>query len=120
MHTTESRGTRIKYDSVIRPKEAVNILSKSGVDAFVVTDHNTTRAYNKMRDYAKTKSLIAINGIEIDTTDGHVIGLGVDEGIDLKLTNGKKNVFEICDLIRDYNGEVYIPHPFDASAREWV
>jgi len=117
MHTTESRGTRIKYDSVIRPKDAVDILSKSEVDAVVVTDHNTTRAYKKMRAYAKGRPLIIINGIEIGTTDGHVVGLGVSEGIDHKLKGRKMNAFEACDLIRDFNGEVYIPHPFDAQRK---
>ena len=117
MHTTESRGTRIKFDSIIRPKEAVDILSKRRVDAVVVSDHNTTRAYEKMKSYAKGKNMIVINGIEIDTSDGHVIGLGIEEGIDRKLEGRKIDAFEACDLIRDFNGEVYLPHPFDAQKK---
>lgn len=117
MHTTESRGTRIKYDSVIRPKEAVDVLAKSGVDAVVVTDHNTTRAYKRMRAYGKKRSLIVINGIEIDTVDGHIVGLGVSEGIENKLKDRRINAYEACDLIRDLNGEVYIPHPFDVQKK---
>ena len=49
VHTTASRGTRIKYDSTITPAEAIEILYKRGVDAVAVTDHNTTRAYDLMR-----------------------------------------------------------------------
>lgn len=115
MHTTYSRGTRIKYDSIIRPKEAVDILSRRGIDAVVVTDHDTTRAYKKMKAYAKGKALMVINGIEIGTTDGHLIGLGVSEDIDHRLERKKVDAFEACDLIRDSGGEVYLPHPFDVQ-----
>lgn len=117
MHTVESRGTRIKFDSVICPKEAVDFLSRRGVDAVVVSDHNTTRGYEKMKSYAKGKNLIIINGIEIGSTDGHVIGLGIDEGIDRKLEGRKIDASETCDLIRDFNGEVYFPHPFDVQKK---
>lgn len=115
MHTTYSRGTRIKYDSIIRPKEAVDVLSRRGVDVVAVTDHNTTRAYKKMKASAKGKALIVINGIEISTTDGHLIGLGISEDIDHRLESRKINAFEACDLIKDLGGEVYCPHPFDVQ-----
>jgi hypothetical protein len=119
MHTTASRGTRIEYDSVIGPKQAIDILSKSGVNAAVVTDHDTTRAYDLMKSYGKSKGVYVIRGIEITSSEGHILGLGVEEGIDKKL-NGAQNrltALETADLIRDFCGEVYIPHPFDIEKK---
>jgi predicted metal-dependent phosphoesterase TrpH len=112
MHTTESRGTRIKYDSIITPKQAVDTLKKKGFHVFAITDHNTTAAFRKIKDYAEKNNLILIKGIEINTADGHLIGLGIHEGIE---KNFKKtmSVLEISDIIKENDGYVYIPHPFD-------
>jgi len=119
MHTTSSRGSRIEYDSVISPKQAIIVLSKSGVDVAAVTDHNTTRAYNHMREIGKRKGVYVVRGIEMDTLDGHIIGLGCGEGIDRRIKGGRKRLTapEAADLIRDFNGEVYIPHPFDIQRK---
>ena len=115
VHTTASRGTRIKYDSTITPAEAIKILRKRGVDAVAVTDHNTTRAYDLMRRIGERKGVYVIRGIEIDTLDGHLIGLGVEGEIERRLHRRRKflTASEAAELIRDFNGEVYIPHPFD-------
>jgi len=53
-----------------------------------------------------------INGIEITTTNGHLIGLDVDLDIEKKI-NRSITALEASDLIRDCGGDVYIPHPFD-------
>ena len=70
-----------------------------------------------MKNYAKGKKLLVINGIEISTVDGHIIGIGLNEGIDSQINRKKLGVLEACDLIRDFNGEVYIPHPFDIQKK---
>ena len=119
MHTTVSRGTRIEYDSIITPMTAINTLVRSGVDAVAVTDHNTTRAYNQMNRIGERKGVYVIRGIEIDTVGGHIIGLGVEDGIDHNIKRRGKGLtaLEAADLIRDFNGEVYIPHPFDIQKK---
>lgn len=111
-HTTESKCTRIKTDSIIKPKQAIDLAKKYGLDAIAVTDHNTTSAYPKMKKYAEKNGIILINGIEANTADGHLIGLRIDEGIENKI-NRKMSALEVSDVIRDCGGEVYIPHPFD-------
>jgi len=112
MHTTESRGTRIKYDSIITPKKAVDTLKKGGFAAFAVTDHNTTTAFHKIEDYAKKNGLILIKGIEVNTADGHLIGLGIHEGIEKNLKR-TMSALEVGDIIKESGGYVYVPHPFD-------
>jgi len=112
VHTTASRGTRIKYDSTITPQEAIKVLYEKRVDAVAVTDHNTTRAYKEMKQLGERKGIHVIRGIEIDTTEGHLIGLGVDEEIEKHLSK-PLTAAEAAELITDLCGEVYIPHPFD-------
>jgi hypothetical protein len=112
MHTTESKGTRIVTDSIITPRQAVDIAKKNGIDAIAITDHNTTSVYPKIKEYAEKNGILLIKGIEINTVDGHVIGLDVDLDIEKKVSRAM-TALEAKDLIKDYGGEVYIPHTFD-------
>ena len=111
MHTIESKGTRIKIHSNIYPKTAISVLKKKNIQVLAITDHDNTRAYPKIKDYAKKNGIIVINGIEISTRDGEIIGLNIEPGIEKEL-NKKMSVHEAKDAILDYNGEVMIPHPF--------
>ncbi len=112
LHTTESKGTRIPREAVITPKNAIDIIKKNNINVVAITDHNSTTAYPKIKEYAKKKEILVLNGIEVNTSDGHLIGLGVDEGIEKKL-NRNMSALEVSDVIRSFGGEVYIPHPFD-------
>lgn len=111
-HTTKSIGTRIDIESIIKPKQAVDILAKNNIDVVAVTDHDTTKGCSVMRKYAEKKGILVINGIEFSTADGHLIGLGIDEGIE-KIFDRDMDASETVDIIKDNGGVVYIPHPFD-------
>jgi len=112
LHTTESRGTRIEMECNITPKILIQTLKKNNINVAAITDHDNTRAYPKTKNYAQKQGIILINGIEISTRDGHLIGLNVDSDIGKNLKRSI-DVFEARDLILDHGGEVYIPHPFD-------
>ncbi len=111
MHTTESKGTRVRVHSNIHPKAAIDILKKKNIHVAAITDHDNTLAYPRMKDYAEKNGIILINGIEITTRDGEIIGLNVEPGIEKELDR-KMSVHEAKDVILDHNGEVLIPHPF--------
>ena len=111
MHTTESKGTRIKVHSNIDPKTAIDILNKKNIQVAAITDHDNTRAYPKIKDYAEKKGIILINGIEITTRNGEIIGFNVEPGIEKELNKGM-SVHEARDVVLDHNGEILIPHPF--------
>ena len=112
LHTTESRGTRVVTESLIQPKQVIDIAKKSRIDVIAITDHNNTRAYPKVKKYADEKGVLLINGVEISTADGHLIGLDVNVGIEEKLDESM-TALEAGDVIKDFGGEVYIPHVFD-------
>jgi len=116
MHTTESKGTRIKMESNIPPKTAIDILKNKNIQVAAITDHDNTRAYPKIKGYAEKNGIILINGIEITTRDGEIIGLNVEPGIEKEL-NRKMSVHEAKDVILDYGGEILIPHPFDMRGK---
>ena len=112
LHTTESVGTRVSVESLTKPKEAIDVAKKNDIDAIAITDHNVTSAFSKIGDYAKKNNIVLIRGVEIDTDSGHIIGLGVDLDIEKKIKKFMP-LNEVCDLIKTFGGNIYIPHPFD-------
>jgi hypothetical protein len=116
MHTTESKGTRIEMECNIPPRKAMDILKKKNIQVAAITDHNNTRAYPKIKGYAEKKGIILINGIEVSTKDGELIGLNVEPGIEKELKKGI-DLLEARDIILSHGGEILIPHPFDMRGR---
>jgi hypothetical protein len=96
-------------DSLIKPRELLRYVKKIGLDGFAITDHNTFKAYKVLTQYPESKNLIIIPGMEIETDIGEVLALFIDEGIDC--TNNE--FFHIVSKIRENNGLIVIPHPFD-------
>jgi hypothetical protein len=116
MHTTESKGTRIEMESNISPKTAIDILKKKNIQVAAITDHDNTRAYPKVKGYAEKNGIILINGIEVSTKDGELIGLNIEPGIEKELKKGI-GLLEARDIILNHGGEILIPHPFDMRGR---
>jgi len=70
----------------------------------VITDHNTIKGALVF----KQRYGDCIIGEEIETADGDLIGLFLNEEIPRGLS-----VHETVDKIREQDGVVYMPHPFD-------
>ena len=102
LHTTFSG------DSLIKPKEALKFAKLKGLDGFAITDHNSLKAYKILIEMNK-KDLIIIPGMEIETNIGEIIALFLREEIRMN----DNNFFTILDLIKEQDGLVIIPHPFD-------
>jgi predicted metal-dependent phosphoesterase TrpH len=102
LHTIYSR------DSLIKPKEALKFAKKKGLDGFAITDHNTLKAYRILTEENNT-DLIIVPGMEIETNIGEIIALFLQEEIKTK----DNNFFTILDLIKDQDGLIIIPDPFD-------
>lgn len=76
IHTTCS-------DGVLSPKEVIDRAKKNGVSIIAITDHDTINAYqDELYQYAKTKNIRIINGVEISTrvkkTSIHVLGYNIN------------------------------------------
>jgi predicted metal-dependent phosphoesterase TrpH len=96
-------------DSLIKPLDAIKIAKKKGLNGFAIVDHGNLKGYNITKKKASDCGLIIVPGIEIETHIGEVIGLFLENEIELK----DNNFFSIVENIKDNNGLVLIPHPYD-------
>ncbi|MBL7118942.1 PHP domain-containing protein [Candidatus Bathyarchaeota archaeon] len=100
VHTTHSG------DSLTTVAEAIEWAKRRNLDGIAITDHNSVDA---LREIAQAESdLIVLLGEEIDTKEGHLIALGIDEGIPSNLPYS-----ETTQIIRQAGGLAVVPHPFD-------
>lgn len=98
--------TKYSRDGYLEPKLVVKTAKKKGLSGIAITDHNTVKGGLKTKDY-ETEDFKIIVGSEINTDRGEVIGLFLTKEI-------KSNKFQdVVNEIKDQNGIVIIPHPFD-------
>ncbi len=103
MHTSWS------FDCTVDPAELVDHAIAEGLGAIAVTDHNTFGGALETVDEARDRDLIVIPGEEIKTDEqGEVIGLFLER----EIPRGMPFADTIA-AIREQNGLVYLPHPFD-------
>ena len=103
MHTSWSHDCSIEVDELLDHAEA------EGLGAIAVTDHNVFGGALEAAEKARGRELIVIPGEEVKTDDqGEVIGLFLKEEIPRGMTFA-----ETVAAIREQEGIVYLPHPFD-------
>jgi predicted metal-dependent phosphoesterase TrpH/glycosyltransferase involved in cell wall biosynthesis len=103
MHTSWS------FDCNVPPAELVDHAVREGLGAIAVTDHNVFGGALETLDEARDRDLIVIPGEEIKTDgQGEVIGLFIEREIPKGLSFA-----DTIAAIREQNGLVYLPHPFD-------
>ena len=103
MHTSWSHDCSIEVDELLDHAEA------EGLGAIAVTDHNVFGGAAEAVERARGRELIVIPGEEVKTDDqGEVIGLFLREEIPRGMS-----FTETVAAIREQEGVVYLPHPFD-------
>lgn len=105
--------SKYSKDGYMEPKSIVKKACKIGLNGLAITDHNTIKGGLKTRKYQEDNIQVIV-GSEISTDRGEVIGLFLDEEI-------KSHVFpEVVQEIKDQNGLVILPHPFDEIRRNGI
>ena len=103
MHTSWSHDCSIEVDELLDHAEA------EGLGAIAITDHNVFGGALEAVEAARGRELIVIPGEEVKTDDqGEVIGLFLREEIPRGMS-----FTETVAAIREQEGVVYLPHPFD-------
>jgi predicted metal-dependent phosphoesterase TrpH/glycosyltransferase involved in cell wall biosynthesis len=103
MHTTWSHDCSIEVDELLDHAEA------EGLGAIAITDHNVFGGAQEAVARARGRDLIVIPGEEVKTDDqGEVIGLFLREEIPRGMSFA-----DTVAAIREQEGVVYLPHPFD-------
>jgi predicted metal-dependent phosphoesterase TrpH len=90
-------------DSLITPEELAFYTRKRGLDGVAVTDHD--RVDGALKIAAETDVLI-VPGIEVASSEGHILGLNVKERVSSGLS-----VAETVDKIHDAGGLAVACHP---------
>ncbi len=91
-------------DGTASPGAIVKEMALKGIDVIAVTDHDTSGGWE---DFPRDK---VIRGAEFSTDRGHVLGYFLNEHF-----IGRKGItfYEALDFIKDNDGILVIPHPFD-------
>lgn len=101
--------TRWSHDCSIDPQALVDHAEAEGLGAIAVTDHNVFGGALETVERARGRDLVVIPGEEVKTdAQGEVIGLFLREEIPRGMTFA-----ETVAAIREQEGIVYVPHPFD-------
>jgi predicted metal-dependent phosphoesterase TrpH len=98
-HSNYSKDSLSTLDGIIRE------FPKSGLHVLALTDHNELAGALEL---AQRAPFFVIPGEEIKTEHGEIIGLFLKEWIPPRLSPR-----ETIDRIREQDGVVYVPHPFD-------
>lgn len=105
--------TKYSSDGVIEPEKVVKTAIKRGLSGIAITDHNTLKGSLRAKEY-ETDDFEVIVGSEISTERGEVIGLFLSEEI-------KSHTFqEALEEIKEQDGIIVLPHPFDDIRRNGI
>jgi hypothetical protein len=96
--------THHSYDAQIRPADYERAHAEGRLDVVAITDHNTITGALELREQAGFPVIV---GQEIDTADGELIGLFLEEPVPAGLA-----AIETAERIRAQGGLVYLQHPF--------
>ncbi|MBN1455402.1 MAG: PHP domain-containing protein [Methanomicrobia archaeon] len=100
------------HDSIER---IIEVARAQGLDGLAICDHNTMAGVHAARDYlaAHDLDLLIIPGIEVTTVQGHLLVLGLEEGVERDMT-----AVETIRAVRQYEREhaqsivIIAPHPY--------
>jgi predicted metal-dependent phosphoesterase TrpH len=98
VHTTYSK------DSLITPKDLIYYSKKNGLNAVAVTDHDQLDGAYKI---AKQTDFLIIPGMEVSSSQGHIVALNVNELIPKGLS-----AVETVERIHKAGGVAIACHPY--------
>lgn len=93
-------------DSGVEIRDIMRRAKELRLGGIGIMDHNTTRAVREMRNY-EGRGLLLVPGIEISSSKGHILGLGLTTPVRADLS-----ISETVERIRDAGGLPIAPHPY--------
>ena len=93
-------------DGIGTPDEIIKALKKKGLNGMAITDHNSVKGSLKALKIAP-KDFIVVPGVEISTSDGHILAFNVKNNFQRALS-----VEETVEQIIDLGGTPVVPHLF--------
>lgn len=107
--------TRFSKDSILNKFFILFMLKLKKIKLIAITDHNEVKGAIKYQKFLKKFNIDVIIGEEVMTDSGEIIGL---------FLNKKIEPFQSPELtvkqIKEQNGIVYLPHPYDEKRYKTV
>jgi len=100
IHSVHSR------DAAGSPNEILQTCKRAGMQGLAITDHNAIAGSLEAASLGVAEGLLVLKGVEVTTTEGHVLAYGVRELIPRGLT-----IEETIEKIRDSGGIAVAAHP---------
>jgi hypothetical protein len=108
--------TRYEYDLQVHtdaspcsraaPADVVDAAVSAGLDGIAITNHDTLEGYQAASSHAPDK-LTVIPGVEVTTTQGHLLALDVQE------VPPQRDPLTVIEHVHDQGGVAVLSHPFD-------
>lgn len=100
--------SKYSRDATTHPRDIIKKSRSIGLDAIAIADHNAIKGSKIGIEESKgMDDFIVIPAMEISTSRGHIVALGIEEEIKPKLSPE-----ETIEKIRDMGGIAIAPHPF--------
>jgi hypothetical protein len=93
-------------DSLMKVKKMIAVAKGKGLNGIAITDHNVLKGCLDGSKLVPSQDFIVVCGSEIDSDQGHIIGLFLNE--EIRATYA----LEIIDEIKDQGGISILAHPF--------
>ena len=98
--------SKYSHDSLMSPERIVKRAKKVGLTCIAITDHGTIRGGVEGKKIARKYGVEIIVGAEIKTDYGDIIGLNLNE--EINVTDWQ----DVIKAIRSQGGIVVLPHPY--------
>jgi predicted metal-dependent phosphoesterase TrpH len=85
-------------------EEIIAAAVERGLGCISITDHNSFKAYDLVKDNGK---VIVIPGIEVSSEEGHILAYGVDRDIPRSMS-----IKDTIDAIHEAGGYAFAAHPY--------
>ncbi|ELZ05285.1 PHP-associated domain-containing protein [Natrialba asiatica] len=94
------------------PERVATAAADAGLDGIAVTDHDTLANVDAVRD-ATPESVDVISGVEVTTTEGHLLALDVTE------PPPQADPLTVVDHVHEQGGIAILSHPFDSMRQSY-
>jgi predicted metal-dependent phosphoesterase TrpH len=108
LHIHTRRGS---FCSRLSTKDLVRQAKEMHLDAVCVTDHNTTKAVEKVKRIGEEQGLLVLGGIEVRCREGDVLVFGL-----IKSPHSGITAKDLVELVHREGGVAIPAHPFRSSA----
>lgn len=102
--------TVASYDAHTHPETLLDAAEDAGLDAVVVTDHDTVEGARVARTLSADRDVVAVVGCEVSTADGHLLAMGIEEA-----PAPSRPLAVTAQDVRGRGGVAVVPHPFQRS-----